>query len=120
MTEEHKVLRFRDGKLVKATAPEWFVKAKSVDGSWDRILSDAGAIGYDDFGDSGDTIQVYKTPDNGYLVSFWDVNETLADVFIDDLVDYLTFRAQYIAPLAKLIMATDQHFAWQEDRKKQA
>jgi hypothetical protein len=105
---------------VKATAPAWFVKAKSLDGSWDRILSDAGASGYDDFGEHGDTIQVYKTPDNEYLVSFWDVNEALADVFIDDLSDYLTFRVQYIAPLAQLIMATDQHLAWQEDRKKKA
>jgi hypothetical protein len=65
-------------------------------------------------------MQIYKTPDNGYLVCFWDVHEALADVFIDDLADYLTFRAQYIAPLAQLIMATEQHLAWQEDRKKQA
>jgi hypothetical protein len=117
MSEDQKVLRFKDGKLVPGTAPEWFNKAKSFEGNWDNSLTKAGAILYDDYGEYGDTIQVYKTPDNGYFVSFWDVHKAMADVFVDDLADYLTFRAQYIAPLAQLIMAEDQHLVWQEDRK---
>jgi hypothetical protein len=119
MDAVEKSLKFANGKLGKIIAPQWLKKATKEDGEFHSLLSGAGASGLDDYGENADTIQIYRTPkDAGYLVIFWDTNEIISLVFIDTAADYMLFKAQYIAPLAQLIMASDQHWAWQEDRKK--
>ncbi|MGJ5207743.1 hypothetical protein [Bradyrhizobium sp. HKCCYLR20261] len=118
MDDTQKSLRFADGKLLEVDLPQWFRKATEEDGEFDDLLSRAGASRLDDYGDKTDTIKIYRTPqDTGYLVIFWDTFEIISLVFIGNVADYMTFRAQYIAPLAQLIMATDQHLAWQEERR---
>jgi hypothetical protein len=118
MDDRKKSLKFKNGKLTKAALPQWYGKAMAVDGDFDKLLSQAGASGLDEYGGGGDTLQIYRTPNDGYLVIFRDTNEIISLVFIDNVADYLMFKAQYIAPLAQLIMAADQHWVWEQDRKK--
>jgi hypothetical protein len=113
-----KSLRFKNGKLTKARAPQWFVKATVEDDDFEKLLTAAGASTHDGYGDGGDSLQIFRTPNDGYLVMFHDVHELNSYVFIDDVPDYLLFKAQYIAPLAQLIMASEQHFVWEEECKK--
>ena len=114
-----KSLKFENGKLTKVTAPRWYTEATKEDGVFDDLLSRAGVSALDSYGENADTITIYRTPkDAGYLVISWDTNEIISVVFIDTVADYMLFKAQYIAPLAQLIMASEQHWVWQEDRKK--
>jgi hypothetical protein len=109
---------FLDGHLVKSDAPEWFANAtREKDGSWSRLLREAGAISVEDFDDGGNSIEIYEAPDGTYFIGFWDANKCFAEVFIDNIADYLLFRARYIAPLASLIMETERHSEW-EKRKR--
>jgi hypothetical protein len=119
MDERKKSLKFKNGKLAKTTAPQWYLNATKEDGSYDVLLSRAGATRSDEYGEHGDTMQIYRAPnDAGYLVIFRDTFEIISVVFIDNVADYMLFKAQYIAPLAQLIMAADEHFEWEEDRRK--
>jgi hypothetical protein len=119
MTTTNDNYRFTDGHLVKADPPDWFARAISKDGGWDRLLSKAGATAVEDFGadGGGDSIEIYEGPAGDYAIVFRDCNKCIAKVFIDDVADYLRFRATYIAPLATLIMESEKHFEW-ENRKR--
>jgi hypothetical protein len=120
MTSLHSAYRFVDGRLVKMQPPEWFTKATVGADDWPRALSKAGAIGVDDFGGDtgGDSIEVYRGPAGDYFIGFWDCSECIAEVFVDNIADYLLFRATYVAPLAKLIMDSERHYEWQEGNRK--
>lgn len=119
MTEAYQeVLRFKNGRLTKATPPSWFRRAARTDGNLQDLLVKAGARGLDDVGEHGDRIEIFKAPQNGYLFVFRDVTEDACNVFVDNLADFPTFKTQYVAPMAQLIMAADQHFVWQLDQKK--
>jgi hypothetical protein len=118
MIDSAKSLKFKNGKLVKAPLPPWYRKALADDDDFAALLTRAGASNVDEYGEGGDSIQMFRGPNNGYLVIFHDSFEMISLVFIDNVADFMTFKARYIAPLAQLIMASDKHWAWQEDRKK--
>jgi hypothetical protein len=67
-------------------------------------LTKAGATAVEDFGgDSGaDSIEIYEGPAGDYAIVFRDCNKCIAKVFIDNIPNYLTFRASVIAPQAVL------------------
>ncbi len=116
----HSSHRFAGGCLVKADPPEWFAKATAKDGSWRTLLLRAGATAIEDFGyDSGaDSLEIYEGPEGDYCILFRDSNKCAAEIFIDNMADYLLFRAKYVAPLATLIMESERHFDWQKGRRK--
>jgi hypothetical protein len=109
---------FVDGRLVPMKPPEWFAKAVLEEGSWNASLTKAGALALEDFGDGGDTLDIYQGPSGDYFIGYWDCNECVAQIFIDNVPDYLMFRAKYIAPLASLIMESDRHHEWREAKKR--
>jgi hypothetical protein len=117
----HSTHRFVDGRLVKVDPPEWFARATAADdGDWNTLLTKAGATAIDDFGGDGgaDSIEIYEGPDGDYFIGFWDCNKCIAEVFIDNVADYLHFRATYIAPLANLIMESARHYEWEQEKRK--
>jgi hypothetical protein len=118
MEEFSKFLTFKGGKLTKTEPPQWYRDGVAKDDDFERMLSKVGATGLDEYGEHGDTIKIYRALKNSYLAIFWDVSEIISLVVIEDLADYMLFKAQYIAPLGQLIMASDQHWVWQEERKK--
>lgn len=118
MIDAAKSLKFKNGKLVKGPIPAWYRKALAEDDDFKALLTKAGASSVDEYGDGADAIQMFRDPKNGYLIIFHDTFEMICLVFIDNVADFLTFKAQYIAPLAQLIMASDKHFEWQEERGK--
>jgi len=85
----HKTHRFFDGRLVKAEPPEWFKKAIATDdSSQSEQLRKAGATAVDEFGDGGDTLEIWEGPDGDYYIDYWDSNKCVAEIFIDNIADY--------------------------------
>jgi hypothetical protein len=111
-------MRFADGRLTEADPPDWFVRVLETTEDWDDwsgSLHKAGASGLDSFGDI-ETFEIYRAP-NGYFVDYCDVSESAAWIFIDSPVDYVTFRATYLAPLAMLSMKAERFEEWRQDRQ---
>ncbi|NOJ41377.1 hypothetical protein [Bradyrhizobium australiense] len=117
MTIADNLYRFQDGKLSKCDMPAWFLKATESDDAigWAETLSRAGCRQVESFGDI-DNLNLYRTPDDGFLIEYVDVEELVVSVLIYDRADYLTFRAQYIAPLASLIMESDRQDVWDKEQ----
>src|SRR6266446_1882725 len=118
MSGLHSDYRFADGRWIKADPPEWFAKAIPQHDDWRSLLVRAGAIAVEDFGfdSGGDSIEIYEGPAGDYAVLFRDCNKCIARVFIDNIPDYLTFRASVIASQAVLIMESERHCDWQKGR----
>jgi hypothetical protein len=97
----YNLYQFKDGKLSKCATPDWFRKAVDADDAVDRgeMLSRVGCRALESFGEI-DTLVVYRTPDDGFLIEYIDVEELVASVLIYDRADYLTFRARFVAPLS--------------------
>jgi hypothetical protein len=68
--------RFQDGKLSKCDTPDWFRRAVESDNAvdWGETLSRAGCRGIESFG-AVDNLNLYRTPDDGFLVEYVDVEE---------------------------------------------
>ncbi|CCD84566.1 hypothetical protein BRAO285_1220052 [Bradyrhizobium sp. ORS 285] len=110
-TEEDKrrCMLFQDGRLTEGQPPEWFrrhVEGMTPEGDWRDSLSRAGASAMESFGEV-ETITLHRCP-TGYFVDYWDSFEPIAWIFIDRPVDYLVFRATYLAPLVQLLLETEQ------------
>jgi hypothetical protein len=119
MTQLHTDYRFINGEWIRSEPPEWFANAISDDDDWGAQLSRAGATEVDEFGGAGaDTIAIYEGPAGDYAIVFWDAAKCIARVFIDNIPDYLTFKARVIAPQSMLIMESDREFERQRDRAK--
>lgn len=117
MSNLDRLYKFEGGRLSKCDAPNWYRKAVDDDApvDWNENLSRAGARAVESFGEV-DALNVYRTPDDGFLVEYLDYEELVASVLINDRADYLTFRAIYLAPLASLIMQSDQHDNWRKEQ----
>ena len=118
MIDADKIFRFESGKLLKAETPSWLKPALTADADEDALLQKAGAHGVETFGDGGDTISIFRTPDKGFLITFWDIGEAICYVLVASPADFLAFKAQYVAPLSQLAIASDQFTAWQESQRK--
>jgi hypothetical protein len=102
---------FANGGWTKSEAPQWFSNAVTRDGDWGEELSRAGATLLEEFGGAGaDTIAIYQGQAGDYAILFWDAAKCIARVFIDNVPDYMTFRASIIAPHAMLIMESERLF----------
>lgn len=111
--------RFSDGRWIEAPAPEWFAIATAIDDSWQSSLTKAGATHVDEFGaeTGGDSIEIYEGPAGDYAILFRDSAKCIARVFIDNVADYLTFRASVVAPQASLIMESERYYAWKDGKR---
>lgn len=111
--------RFAEGRWVKSEPPQWYARAEK-NGSWPSMITSVGAVFVADYsGDGeGDQIEIFQGPDGDYAIFFWDCNQCFAEVFIDNVADYLTFKSTVIAPQAVLIMESERHEQWQEERKR--
>ncbi len=116
----HSTHRFSDGQLMKAEAPEWFLMATANSDDWAKSLSQAGAIAVEEFENGGESLDIHEAPDGSYLIQYRDAHKTVAEIFIDNVADYLLFRATYIVPLATLIMETERHDDWQKTKRFKA
>jgi hypothetical protein len=83
-----------------------------------RHASGASCVADYDGAGEGDQIEIYEGPDGDFVIFFWDCNRCFAEVFIDNVADYLTFKSTVIAPQAMLIMESERHEQWQEERKR--
>ncbi|WP_146618677.1 hypothetical protein [Rhodoplanes elegans] len=114
----HKTYRFSGGKLEAIERPDWIKPAFDGDiDLWHAALSSVGLIRDETFGDAGHTLEVHKHYAGHYYVEYWDASECVIEVHIANPADYITFRAQYISPLAMLIMKSDEHDAWLDERR---
>lgn len=116
MSVLHRAYRFVDGRLVQAESPEWFARAIAGSTDWPKSLREAGATVVESIGDGGESLHIYEGPHGGYFVGYWGATKCFAEIFIDDIADYLQFRDDYIAPFAKLIMGSEQHSQWAKQR----
>lgn len=114
MADLHRTHRFIEGHMVKADPPEWFAKAVAGSGDWPRSLGEAGASMMEDFDGAGESLEIYEGPQGDYFIGYWDAAKCVAEIFIDNVADYMLFRATYIAPLAKLIMESDRYDEWRK------
>jgi hypothetical protein len=116
----HSTYRFSNGRLEKIDTPEWMrLATEQEDVPRRTVLSKAGLVYEETFGEAGHTIDIYRTKDYQYYIEYWDCNQAIFEVHIDNMGDYMTFRSQYIFPLAMLIMKSDEYDAWIESRKSE-
>jgi hypothetical protein len=113
-------MRFANGILCQAEPPAWFLaRLESVDDpDWQGSLLKKGLLSWETF-EGSETYEIYKQPDGGYFVDYMDAFESAAWIFIDKLVDYITFRATILAPLVILAAHADG-LATAEIKKKAA
>lgn len=114
MKSMHRTYQFTNGRMVKSEQPEWFSKAIKNTDDWHVSLTKSGAVGLEDIGDGAESIDIYEAPDGSYFIGYWDAAKCVAEIFIDNVPDYLVFRANYIAPLASLIMESERHYEWKK------
>jgi hypothetical protein len=103
--------------MVKAEAPGWFASAVEDSDDWGKALRVAGAVGIDEFDNGGESVEIYEGPECDYFIAYRDAAKCAAKIFIDNVADYLLFRAVYIAPLATLIMETERHQEWRKAKR---
>jgi hypothetical protein len=101
----HSTFRFADGRLVKTVPPQWFVNATANSENWEERFTAAGATKIAEFG-SADGLEIYQAPDGSYFILYWELQNCIAEIFVDNIADYVLFRATYVAPLASLIGAS--------------
>lgn len=111
LTEQDKqrCMLFQDGRLTEGEPPGWFrqiLEEMAPDGDWQASLRRAGTSAIESFGDV-ETITLHRCP-TGYFIDYWDSFEAIAWIFIDRPVDYLVFRATYLAPWVQLLMDGEQ------------
>ena len=118
--DKRRCMRFVDGRLVEADPPDWFERhlARNDDTTdWSASLVQEGCIGIDEFGDA-ETIEIFRHPSGSYYVEYRDTIEAVAWIFIDRPVDYVTFRATFLAPLALLSMESERFEEVLDERRK--
>ena len=119
MGDSPSTYRFADGRWAKSEPPKWYA-AIEENGDFRTLMRNAGAICVEDFGGGGEghLIEVYEGRDGDYAIFFHNSSQCIAEVFIDNVADYLTFKSTVIAPQAMLIMESERHEQWQEERKR--
>jgi hypothetical protein len=98
--------RFADGRLVKSSPPPWFAIATTNSENWEERFTAAGATKVDEFIGGSHAIETYQASDGSYFTLYWELQNCIADIFVDNIADYLLFRATYVAPLVSLIRAS--------------
>ena len=89
MNGRHSTYRFADGRLVKTGPPAWLVNATAKSENWEESLTAAGATKIDQFVGGSDAIEIYQAPDGSYLVLYWELQNCIADILVDNIADYL-------------------------------
>ena len=120
MTALHRIYRFVDGRMVRAEPPAWFSSATAESDDWLGSLGRAGATAVEDFDNGGESLHIFEGPEGDYFIGYWDATKCVIEVFIDNIADYLQFRANYIAPLAQLVMEVERHEEWRKGKKFRA
>jgi hypothetical protein len=114
-------LAYKAGSLHRlGTVPAWYLKAGASDQfDWTESLVKEGAELVEQFGDTGDTFEIFRTPDGGYLIEMHDVHFPIASVFIDEVFDYLRFRIDWLKPLIELSDRADRQAREEIERKRE-
>ena len=120
MGVSQRTYRFTNGTMLEVEPPSWFVKATAEDSDWSAELQRAGVNEVDKFENGGEFILIFRAPNGEYFIGYWDAAECVAEIFISSAVDYLLFRATYIAPIASLIMETERHDEWRKRNRFKA
>lgn len=103
-----KLYSFDGQALVRCETPEWLQKANSSTGEYHADLYSVGMHIMDDFGGDGDKVTVYIG--NGcHYIEYWDVHERVAGFIIDDVANYLVFRARFMFPWVWLAREADRN-----------
>jgi hypothetical protein len=98
---------FRNGQWTEGQPPKWFKWAINTDEDWTDAFKPYKVTLVDEF-ESCESIRIYRAEDGTYCVVFWDACQALVVVFIETPSEYLQFRAQIIAPLVQLMIASEQ------------
>src|SRR5687768_13314396 len=112
MNELHRTFRFANGHMLRAAPPGWFAGIAEGNEDWSKALRGAGATGIDEFSNRGESLEIYAGPEGDFFIAYRDAAKCVAKIFINNVADYLLFRANYVAPLANLIMETERHNEW--------
>lgn len=79
---------------------------------FDQMLSDAGFIVVENYGTSGESLDVWRK-NNTWYVEHWDSDGVIDfRVVVFGLIDYVLFQSSWIAPMASKIMSEDLYCQW--------
>ncbi|MEJ6783778.1 hypothetical protein [Aminobacter sp. Piv2-1] len=129
MSDKESCLRFDGASLQPCEAPDWYAAimrdADEHGGDIPAIYSRNGVNLHHQFGEDLDSVYIYDAGRHGYLIEYWDVNQCLAVILIDNIAAYLEFRAKYLHAWAWLIaemerIADADYQKAMEQRRKRA
>ncbi|WP_192359596.1 hypothetical protein [Mesorhizobium mediterraneum] len=115
-------LSFDGTSLQPCEPPEWYANiARDADangGDWMSKLASNGIHLEQKYGEDLGTIDVYKAGQNGYFVEYWDMNQCIANIFIEDVCSYLEFRSKHLYAWAWLIGENERRAEADYERSK--
>lgn len=104
---EIEIRGFKNGRWSDTKPPTWFDQVKCTDRLWGAAFADHGVKLVDEFNFS-DNIEIYRANDATYCVVFCDTDQVILVVFIKAASDYIRFRAEFIEPNVRLMLASIQ------------
>lgn len=128
MRNQENVFQFRNGKLEPLPSkdmPDWIEDALIAERERESehyhvFLSEQGAEVVETYGMLNETLDVWRRPGFGWLIDYWDTTDHVMSVFIVSVIDFATFQASWVSPVALKIIAADAYIRETEGRETQA
>jgi hypothetical protein len=128
MRNQENIFQFRNGKLEPlpiGDMPDWIEDALIAERERESehyhvFLTEQGAEVIETYGMLNETLDVWRRQGFGWLIDYWDTTDHVMSVFITSVLDYVTFQATWISPVATKIIAADTYLRENEVREIQA
>lgn len=81
--------------------------------AFDKFLADGGAISTENYGSTGEGLDVWRVGPSAWYVEHWDGDGCIdMRILVLTLIDYAVFQAEWLSHMARKIMAEDGYQKW--------
>ena len=118
------------GIIPTSKMPEWITEIAAeaqmtedydVSYAFGEAMARTGAGCIESYGTANESIDVWRLPDNeGWLVVHFDGEDCDVFFYIPEAAAYMEFQAQWVAPMAQKILATERYFIWRREMEQRA
>ena len=95
---------FRDAALAEREAIQ---TNDPVDHHREKAISDQNCVLIERYGRMGESLDIWRHDDWGWMIDWWDLSEHVMSILIDNPIDYANFQASWVCPMVAKILAAD-------------